>query len=174
MLDKKLFSGDQQGLPSMEHRSGDFKSVSFIAQLYGVTETAVRNWIEDEIVDKPINGLLDIYKVIKQVYQHQRQLIETAASKGLTSERTKIVAVKREIHEIELEKMRGKLVDVEKIRRVAFSRAKLEAEMLHSLPSRLKSILAAETDEFKVGQILQQEIEHITKKTIEICQEKWQ
>jgi hypothetical protein len=157
----ELFTGDQQGIPGCEYKSGNWKSVAFIADLYGVSEQSIRDWIDAKIIETPINRLLNVIEVLRAVYRHQRNLIERMGSQPLTDERLKVITIKREISELELKKLRGELIEVDKIKRVAFARAKSEAEMLDVLPSRLKSILAAESDEFKVGEILRDALDQV-------------
>jgi len=166
--DVNLFINEQQGIPEMEYKTGSWKSVAFLADLYGVSEQSIRDWINADIIEKPIGRLLNVVEVIRAIYLHQRKIIERMGNQPITDERLNSMKIRREINEVELKKLRGELVHVEKIRRIAFARAKTEAEILNSLPSRLKSILAAESDEFKVGQVLQSEIEQIAKKTIEM------
>lgn len=164
--DVDLFINEQQGIPEMEYKTGSWKSVAFIADLYGVSEQSIRDWINAAIIEKPLNSLLNVVEVIRAVYRHQRKIIERLGSQPLIDERLKVTTIKREMAEIELKKLRGELLDAEKVKIVAFSRAKSEAEMLSNLPSRLKSILAAETDEFKVGEILKEALDGVRTHTI--------
>lgn len=171
--DVDLFINEQQGIPEMEYKTGNWRSVAFIADLYGVSEQSIRDWINAAIIEKPLNSRLNVIEVIKAVYRHQRKIIENMGNQSLTDERLHVMKIKREITELELKKLKGELMHVEKIKRIAFARAKTEAETFNSLPSRLKAILAAESDEFKVGQVLQSEIEQIAKKTIEMSKSEW-
>ena len=171
--DVNLFINEQQGIPEMEYKKGSWESVAFLADLYGVSEQSIRDWINAGIIEKPINRLLNVVEVIRAIYRHQRKIIEQMGNQPISEERLSSMKIRREINEVELKKLRGELVHTEKIKRIAFARAKTEAGILNNLPSRLKSILAAESDEFKVGQVLQSEIEQIEKKTIEMSKSEW-
>jgi hypothetical protein len=84
--------------------------------------------------------------------------------KGATAWRQKYEALRSQ-HEYEVES--GKYVLVEEVRAAAFNKARLVRDTLLTIPDRIGAILAAETDEAKVRQILGTEIkmalEELTK-----------
>jgi phage terminase Nu1 subunit (DNA packaging protein) len=156
-----IFEYKQGALPEMEYKTNQ-KSISFVADIFEVSEQTIRDWASMGIIEKPLNGQLDLLEVIRKVYKYQRTLIVGTGTQKLTDERADFLKIKKQISELELKKLQGASMDMEKVKRVAYSRAKIESQMLNNLPSRLKSILAAETDEFKIEQLLRMEIENIT------------
>jgi hypothetical protein len=153
-----LFTQNQNPLPGLEYKD-NLKSISFVASVFEVSETTVRDWADESIIEKPVNGQVDLLSVVRRVYRHQRNLIAGTGTEKLTTQRADLLSIKKEIGLLELEKLRGKLLDAEKVKRVALSRATIEAHNLESIPARLKSILAAETNEYKIEQILKRELE---------------
>jgi len=175
---------EQQGLPGIGNPKEGFVEIDVILRLYKnpwtqemLSERTVRLWAEKEYFPKgSFRGLYPLAAVVGGVYWNQLKIINQ--KQGFTGEE-KNMLIKDRIAEqvralqIENNRLEGKLISTEKVSRVAFSRAKLEAETLDSLPSRLKAILAAETDEFRVGQILKEEIDRIREQTISEGSSKW-
>lgn len=147
-----------------------------IAQAYGWDIRTIQGWAKEGVISPDTTGSFFLGDVISKVDHWRVNTINRKmgeeGSKKQSLEVQRLEGQVLQLH-IENEKLTGKLRDSDKVARVAFSRAKLEAEMLNSLPSRLKSILAAESDEFKVGQILQAEIEMVLKKTIDASKSEW-
>ena len=63
-----------------------------------------------------------------------------------------------EREELELSELRGRLLDVEEASRLAFTAFRALRDALQNVPARLKDQLAAETDAFRVEQLLEVEI----------------
>ena len=78
-----VFECEQGALPGMEHRKGNWQSITVIADMYEVSEQTIRNWIDAHTLDKPVNGLLNVIDVIRKVYRHQRRLLEGTGSQAL-------------------------------------------------------------------------------------------
>lgn len=62
---------------------------------------------------------------------------------------------------IEYEKEVGSLISVDTVRVAAFKAARTARDSLLSMPDRLAPVLAGETDEFKVHQLLSEEIRRV-------------
>jgi phage terminase Nu1 subunit (DNA packaging protein) len=60
--------------------------------------------------------------------------------------------------ELELEQREGKLVEADVVQREAFKAARQVRDALLNLPDRVAGVLAAETNQFKVHQMLTKEI----------------
>lgn len=170
------FAETQTGLPTMEHKGGTYVTVGYIARLYEVDERSVQNWAKDYGIVKNGRGEYNLISCIRLVYHNQRDLINRKMGEEGSQKRTmELEKIDEQVRQLKLEnaKLEGKLRDVDKVKQVAYSRAKREADMLCNLPSRLKSILAAEQDEFKIGEILKEEIEGIMNKIIEMSKAEW-
>lgn len=174
-MNKSLLSEEEQanfpGIESLEklflQMLGSAIPTKWIAYAYGYEVRSIQRWAKEKIITAEPNGLYIFGDVIKKVDHSRLDIINRQGGQPLTDERLKITTIRREISELELKKIRGELMDVEKVKRVAFSRAKLEADMLCNLPSRLKSILAAEQDEFKIGEILKEAVDQIRTQIID-------
>lgn len=174
---------EQEHLPGVDSLEKLFTQVmgsavptKWIAQTYGWDIRTIQGWTKDGIISSELNGLYKFGDVINKVDHWRVDIINRKmGEEGSIKAKRELEKLDEQVRQLKIEnlKLEGKLRDVDKVQRVAFSRAKLEAEMLNSLPSRLKSILAAESDEFKISQLLQTEIEIITKKTIDSSRGKW-
>lgn len=67
-------------------------------------------------------------------------------------------AAEAALAELKLEKERGRLLDAEEVRKSAFNAARMVRNLMMNIPDRVAAELAAETDVFKVGQRLKDEI----------------
>ena len=166
--DSQLSDGlleNQFGLPSFEHKSGNWRSVAFIANLYGVSEQSIRDWINDQIIERPVNGLLDTLQVIKKVYRHQRKILEGTNNQNLTSERVKLTQIQREIADMDLRRKKGELLSADEVRKAAFDAGRRVRDAIENVPSRVSALIAAETDTTEVKHILTKEL----RRALEDC-----
>jgi len=157
---------EQQAIPGLEHRQGFWKPVSFISEVYGVSEQTIRDWIQDGIIEKQ-NGKLNMLEVVKSVYRHQRSLIEAGDNRGLSDERMQLLKAKREREQLILEKMRGRLLDIDEVKKTAFACGHAVRDSLENIPGRLSSILAAEEDEATISKLLRIEINNTIENLME-------
>ncbi len=65
---------------------------------------------------------------------------------------------KSRLAQLELEQREGKLVEADAVQREAFKAARQVRDALLNLPDRVAGVLAAETNQFKVHQLLTKEI----------------
>jgi phage terminase Nu1 subunit (DNA packaging protein) len=72
--------------------------------------------------------------------------------------RAKHEQFKMRLAELELEQREGKLVEADVVQREAFKAARQVRDALLNLPDRVAGVLAAETNQFKVHQMLTKEI----------------
>jgi hypothetical protein len=173
----------QESLPGIESLERLFSQVmtsavptKLISQAYGWDIRTIQLWAKDKVITPDKNGYYIFADVVSNVDHWRVNVINRKmGEEGSLKAKREMEKLDEQVRQLKLEnlKLEGKLRDVDKVQRVAFSRARREAEMLNSLPSRLKSILAAETDEFKIGQLLQAEINHITGETIKASTEQW-
>lgn len=151
-------------------------SASKLAERLDVNIRSIQDWDKEGFISRTERGTYVVGDFLKGLYWWQRNIInrkqgeEGSKKQGLETQR-----LEEQVKQLQMEndKLSGKLRDAEKVQRVAFSRGKMEADMLDSLPARLKPILAAETDEFTVGQILKTEIDNIRTKLIEMSTAQW-
>lgn len=179
----ELIKEGQEDLPGVESRqrllaSAMAMSVSTkeLAEILDWNIRTIQDWAKDGVIISGANGLYLLGESLRKVDHWRVDIINRKmGEEGSKKQGLEMQRLEEQVKQLQIEndKLAGKLRDSDKVSRVAFSRARLEAEMLHSLPSRLKSILAAENDEFKVGQLLQSEIDQIRQKTIEMSASQW-
>ncbi|OGH05919.1 MAG: hypothetical protein A2W22_06975 [Candidatus Levybacteria bacterium RBG_16_35_11] len=161
-MEKKdeIFSGtEQQGLPSFEYKTGNWRSVVEIANLFDISQQAVRNWIDAQIIDKPINGILNVTDIIRKVYRHQRRLIERKGSDStLENLRKNGQELNNRKKQIELDLLMGNLVSAADVKKAAFERHRKVRDAIENIPARISDIIAAETDGHRIKEMLSQEI----------------
>jgi len=97
-------------------------------------------------------------KVVKP--EEKKRVIQTGKTDGMS------LADAKRVHEqykaaqakLDYERKKGDLVPVDEVRKAAFDRARQVRDALMNISSRTASILAAETDEHEVTEILNREI----------------
>lgn len=82
----------------------------------------------------------------------------TRNGKHLTNARTAKTTIEAQIAKIKYEKLKGSLVDKEVVVKVAKEMASLTKQSMLTLPDRLSPLLAAESDQDKIYNILTEEV----------------
>jgi hypothetical protein len=70
-------------------------------------------------------------------------------------------AIKARIEQKELQRLEGKLIDVDKVRATAFAQFRRARDLLLTLPDRVSKTIAGVSDEAEVFSIVQEECRHI-------------
>lgn len=146
---------EQQALEGFSHKVGNWITISECAKAYEVSDQTIRDWIADKIVHKPIHGQLNFSQIIKEVYLHQRMLIE---GKAAGSAGGRYQEAKAAMAELELRERTGDLVNADEVRKAVFELARSCRDALENIPSRVSAIIAAESDQNKVKETLTREI----------------
>ena len=153
----------QIGLPGCEHKTGNWKSVPYVAALYEVSEQAVRNWIKEEIIQKPVGNLLSIEDVIRRLYRYQRKLIEGTGSTELIEERVKHETLKRELTELELAEKKSQLVKIDDVITDITGLFVIIRTKLLWLPRKIAQLIPNESNETTRETITQEQIYDILR-----------
>src|SRR4030067_1080931 len=66
--------------------------------------------------------------------------------------------LENELKTLELEKEKGNLIPTAEVQKAAFERHRKVRDAIENIPSRISDILAAETDGYKIKEMLSQEI----------------
>ena len=148
-------------------------TVEFIADAYGVTPRAVQLWeTERQWIRRAPRGTFPFLGVIRGVYDGQREAINKkkpeapigADGKTLESqeeaERREAIA-DANMKELKEAEMRRDLLPRSEVENAAFDKARKIRDAFENLPSRIGSILAAETDSTQVKALLNREINNI-------------
>lgn len=133
-----------------------------IAQIYGVTDRAVQLWETERFwIQRTPRGTFHFLSVVKGVYDGQQNAINR--KKGpegaeLESLELREQRAKTEKAEIEVQKLKGDLVPAADVEKAIFERYRTVRDTLENIPSRISAMLAAESDEHKVKELLMNEI----------------
>ena len=100
----------------------------------------------------------EVYYDIRKVVQARIEKFGNSTTKQLNEEQAELAKIRREILELELAERCGELVRVNEVRTKFFNIARTYRDSVLSIPSRLSSILAAETNERRVSNMLVDEI----------------
>ncbi|MBN9475395.1 MAG: hypothetical protein ABS43_01735 [Bordetella sp. SCN 67-23] len=95
--------------------------------------------LDDDVDDVPLSGADDHAKA----YRHARAIRERASA---------------ELRQIEVEKARGKVIDVEEARRIAYTAFRRLRDSAMSVAPRLKDLCAAESDPLVIETMIENEI----------------
>lgn len=131
---------------------------SELAKRFSVSTTTVDNWTRRGCPRKGQRGRelrFDVGKVRR--WLEDRAKAEEGPS-DLTDARTKKWHYQALLAELEYRKQIGELVRADEVRGAAFATARRVRDALLNLPSRISSILAAESDSRKIHELLSKEI----------------
>lgn len=128
-----------------------------IAEILGVTYDTIEKW------KLPSEGRIgkdkrEVYYDIRKVVQARVEKFGNSATKQLNEEQAELAKIRREILELEFAERCGELVRVNEVRTKIFNIARTFRDSVLSIPSRLSSILAAETNERRINNQLTDEI----------------
>ena len=117
----------------------------------------------DRFLDKSVttrNELLGKSLPSRPTPAEQAETVKQAGTSGLsfTEARTLAQRYKAALLKIELDEKTGRLVDAEAVRVAAFNKGRAVRDALLNIPDRISPILAAESNQQKVSDILTREI----------------
>lgn len=159
-----MFTDQQDGLPGFDHKDGPWVPLATVTEWYAITERAVQLWHGKGYFKKDHRGMYHLPTVVRGVYEAQLNLInKKKGPEGLVINelelRKKRASTEKE--ELELEEMKGKLLNAEKVKSAAFEKARRVRDAIENLPNRLTALLAAEQDEWKIREMLNTEIKAV-------------
>jgi len=148
----------------------------------GVTERQVRRYLADEMIppealskkgrfilidmekaDRILDQAVMSSKIVSPRTPRPRIMAQVAKKGGtsgldFTEARTLKERYKAALLRIQLDKETGKLVEAEAVRIAAFNKGRQLRDVLLNIPPRLSPVLAAESDQQKISNILSSEI----------------
>jgi hypothetical protein len=132
-------------------------SVDIIAYVFGVTEGRIRQFVKEGMPRSARNK----YPLAKCVQWHanywkSRAKTTTDKIKKLNEKMLKAKAGKAELDLLE---QRGQLIDIDIVEKAGFEAGKQVKESLKAMVEQLSPNLAAQTESFKIKQIMQKEID---------------
>ncbi len=112
-----IFQDEQKGLPGIEDKSqgGGYIALAMLAKLFDLTERRIQQLAEKEIIPKGVNGQYPIVPCIKGYIAYLKEQAQGQGSNKLTEERVTHESIKRQIAAIELQKLRGEVVEISAI-----------------------------------------------------------
>lgn len=138
-------------------------SIKKIADFYGVNIETVYEWLKKEIITpvedtlSPSQKRFNLEEVVRSVYRYQLRMIMTRGE-CLSEEKKRLTKIKADLADLKFRKEQGELIEKKKVEKEAFELARQIRNNLESIPSRVSALLAAESDEKKVKEILINEI----------------
>jgi len=132
----------------------------FIDQAKADRSLAKHATTRKQLLDGKENKILPSPSPGKATPAQQRQTSEKAGTAGLSfhDARTLAQRYKAALLRLELDEKTGRLVDSEQVKVSAFNKARQVRDALLNIPDRISPILAAETDEAKVSEIMTHEL----------------
>ena len=132
--------------------------VQDVAEIFGVTYTAIEKWNLKKLRKRKGDDQRKTFYDIREVVQSRKEKMEPGKTKDLFEEQAELARARREKLELELAELRGELVRVEDTRTQFFSIARTLRDAVLSVPNRLASLLAAETNERRIHTKLTEEL----------------
>lgn len=131
-----------------------------LGDLLGVSVTTVGEYERRGIWERGDTLRVQLHKYIS--YLRERAAGRAAAGGlDLATERAALAAIQKEKVELEVQKMRGELVDAALTRRELFTLARHVRNLFQSLPNRVALQVAAESDHRAVYEVLEGEVDQI-------------
>jgi hypothetical protein len=138
------------------------------AKTLGITHPALIKAARTGRVTPEADGSYDVDKVRRELAQNSNAL-KRRHTKAPVREHNQGVRTLAEAErqrawlrvqkdELELARKRGELIEVYEVKKAAFAKARLVRDRLMTLPSRVSTLFAAETDPQKIHQALEDEI----------------
>lgn len=127
----------------------------------------------DGLVDVEVSDvLLDSYseKMVQDTGADSRsELLDQLTSPGVSyaEQRALLTKYKAELARIDLDTRQNQLVDADAIYQAAFRISRKLRDGLQNFADRLSGPLASETDQFKVSNMLREEISHLLKEFVD-------
>lgn len=130
-------------------------TVADLAYLIGVTERRIQQLERDGHILKLEHGQYDLVESVRGYTEFTRHADKgSAASQEEQKERVKLTRAKRRTAELNLAEQAGNLARVDILKQHLFNLAAILNNNLMTMPDRIESILAAETDPDKCREIL--------------------
>jgi len=138
--------------------SKDHKSLKNTAFFFGVTERTVRNWVERGWIPESVNGKYDLQEVARGIVKGYVALINK--KKGPEGVSGKDLKREQEYRKLKLlnDEREKILIKKDFVERRHFEIARAVRNAVEIVPNRISAILAAETDQHNVRQILSNEL----------------
>lgn len=159
----QIFSEEQKGLPGCEYKEGPWVHISIVMEWYGVTDRAIQLWAEKGYIPKSQNGMYHLPAVVKGLYGAQLEIINKKKGPDGNENIDLLLREQRaktEKAELELEKMKGDLVNKNEVEKIAFEKARIVREAIENIPQRIAPILAAEADIHQCRETLKKELKN--------------
>lgn len=134
-----------------------------IASIFGLTDRRVRQLVEEGLIDRVKNGSYDLAQTVKRYIMFLRassdgKELEKDSEAMYLIEKTKHEAAKREIAEIELAQIKGRMHDAVDIERVMTAMLMAFRAKMLSMPSKIAPILIAHNEIAVIQDIIQKEV----------------
>jgi len=134
-----------------------------ISSLFGLTDRRVRQLVEEGIIGRVKNGSYDLAQTVKQYIMFLRassdgKELERDSESMYLLEKTKHEAAKREIAEIELAQIRGRMHDAVDIERVMTDMLMAFRAKMLTMPSKIAPLLIAHNEIAVIQDIIQKEV----------------
>lgn len=131
----------------------DHVSAKFLSEVLGKSIPRITQLKKAGVIPSPTK---QGYHLARSV-QGYIKFIESHGN-GKTTEQDRWTRLKADLAELQLKKLEGSLTPTHDVYSAAFNKGRTTRDSLLNIPSRVSSILAAETDSFRVEGILSKEI----------------
>jgi phage terminase Nu1 subunit (DNA packaging protein) len=146
---------------SGEAGAGVVETQHDVAKCFGVSARTVAYWATDGMPVRP-DGRFELAEILR--WKKEREALRANGNGSLNDDwDEKDKEYKAKQRELEFRKSSGELIEVRDVEKTAFETARKVRDNFLMLPDRLAPILAAETDQIKVKNILSNEIREILK-----------
>jgi hypothetical protein len=131
-----------------------------LATLLSVNERTVRKLAADEIVKKDDRGNYDLVGSVNGYINYLRGLAKTG-DPTLQDYKKSLLKTQDEMAKIELQKIRGSLVEKDEVKKEAFNTARILRDNILNIPARVTPLITSVSDDHAVQTILEQELQKV-------------
>lgn len=137
--------------------------VATIAKLLMLSDRRVQQLTKEGVIPKAERGRYELAPAVQGYirYLQERSLRSDASPIDYHMEKARLTKNQADIAEVDAAKARGEVADIEHIQRVWAGICAESRIRFRNIPTRVVSVLVGETDERKIKDVLQSEIDQV-------------
>jgi|SaaInlV_120m_DNA_4_1040238.scaffolds.fasta_scaffold28083_2 hypothetical protein len=147
-------------------------SASDLAEITGITTQRIHQLVQQGVIHKTERGVFNLPESVNSYCEYIRGVSRGSdTKKEENTHRNKLLEAKADIAQMEARIMKGDLLNADQVYRDNFTMGTMLKNNLLSIPDRIGQIVAAETDPFKVYEIIETEVNNSLNSIVKMIEE---
>ena len=127
------------------------------AEVFGVTFSALEKWKLPKSLKRKGDDKREVFYDLREIFKFRLDMLTPKKKLDLIDEQARLAASRREKIDLEIGVRKGELIEKVLVEKSAFSTGRIIRDGIMNIPDRVSGVLAAETSQEKVHQILTKE-----------------